>query len=186
MLYFKTVEPDTLSVLERLMHLKELKDFSLVGVTALALKYGHRTSVDLDLFYNKKFEQQPIINSLIKKFGKGYGTESKYTRWGIFCYIEQIKVDIVYYPHPLIADIEEIEGIRMYSDADIIAMKLNAILGRGTKKDFWDLYELLQHYPLKDMIPFHEKKFPAKFIDSCSTSDYLFHRCRRNKCSCKF
>jgi len=41
-------------------------------------------------------------------------------------------------------------------------MKLNAILGRGTKKDFWDLYELLQHYSLKDMIACHEKKFPEQ------------------------
>jgi predicted nucleotidyltransferase component of viral defense system len=144
------------------MQIKQLENFSLVGGTALALKYGHRTSIDLDLFYHKKFDQEPIIKSLIKKFGKGYGTESKYTRWGIFCYIEQVKVDIVFYPHPVIANIEDVEGIRMYDDRDIIAMKLNAILGRGTKKDFWDLYELLHHYSLKDMIAFHEKKFPEQ------------------------
>lgn len=162
MLHFETIEPGALSVLERLMQIKQLKNFSLVGGTALALKYGHRTSIDLDLFYHKKFDQEPIIKSLIKEFRKGYGTESKNTRWGIFCYIEKIKVDIVYYPHPVIANIEEIEEIRMYSDKDIIAMKLNAILGRGTKKDFWDLYELLQHYSLKDMIAFHEKKFPEQ------------------------
>lgn len=144
------------------MQINELKDFSLVGGTALALKYGHRTSIDLDLFYNKKFDQEPIVKSLRKKFGKGHGTESKNTRWGIFCYIEDVKVDIVYYPHPLIGNMEDIEGIRMYSDKDIIAMKLNAILGRGTKKDFWDLYELLQHYSLRDMIAFHEKKFPEQ------------------------
>ena len=39
-------------------------------------------------------------------------------------------------------------------------MKLNAILGRGRKKDFWDLYELLKYYPLAEMIMFHEKKYP--------------------------
>lgn len=50
----------------------------------------------------------------------------------------------------------------MYSDEDIIAMKLNAILGRGMKKDFWDLYELLHYYSLKDMIDFHETKFPEQ------------------------
>ena len=41
-------------------------------------------------------------------------------------------------------------------------MKLNAILGRGRKKDFWDLYELLRYYPLSDMIAYHEKKYPAQ------------------------
>ena len=162
MLHLETIEPGTFSVLKRLMLIETLKNFSLVGGTALALKYGHRTSVDLDLFYHGKFDHDPIVKELIKEFGKGYSAESKNTKWGIFCYIEQIKVDIVYYPHPLIADIEKIGEIRMYSDADIIAMKLNAILGRGTKKDFWDLYELLQHYSLENIITFHEAKFPEQ------------------------
>ena len=71
-------------------------------------------------------------------------------------------MDIVHYPHPLIRDIDFIDEIRMYSDEDIIAMKLNAILGRGKKKDFWDLYELLHHYSFKEMISFHEQKFPEQ------------------------
>jgi hypothetical protein len=50
----------------------------------------------------------------------------------------------------------------MYGDEDIIAMKLNAILDRGRKEDFWVLYELLHHYSLKDMIRFHETKFPEQ------------------------
>lgn len=162
MLQTETIESEALSVLKRLMYIKPLKKFSLVGGTALALKYGHRSSVDFDLFYHNQFAHKSIIAGLIKEFGKGYGGESKDTKWGIFCYIEDIKVDIVYYPHPLITKIEEIEGIRMYSDKDIIAMKLNAILGRGTKKDFWDLYELFKHYSLKDMITFHEAKFPEQ------------------------
>jgi len=68
----------------------------------------------------------------------------------------------VHHPHLPISDIEETDNIRMYADEDIIAMKLNAIPGRGKKKDFWDLYELLHHYPLKDMIYFHETKFPEQ------------------------
>ncbi|MBL0112924.1 MAG: nucleotidyl transferase AbiEii/AbiGii toxin family protein [Saprospiraceae bacterium] len=50
MLHFETVEPYTFSVLEKLMKMPEMKAFSLVGGTALSLMYGHRTSVDLDLF----------------------------------------------------------------------------------------------------------------------------------------
>lgn len=160
MLHFETVEPGTFSILERLMKLKVLRPFSLVGGTALSLRYGHWTSVDLDLFCHEKFDHDPIVNALKKEFGKGYKTESKYVRWGIFCYLDDVKVDIVYHPHLLISEIEETHKIRMYGNPDIIAMKLNAILGRGKKKDFWDMNELLQHYSLKDMIYFHEKKFP--------------------------
>ena len=83
---------------------------------------------------------------------------------GIFCYIENVKVDIVYYPHPLIANIELNEDIRMYADADIVAMKLSAILGRGKKKDFWDLAELLNHYPLAKMIEYKDLKYPEQIL----------------------
>ena len=53
------------------MQLKALQPFSLTGVSALSLRYGHRTSVDLDLFNHKKFDQEPIVKALEKKFGKG-------------------------------------------------------------------------------------------------------------------
>lgn len=160
MLHFETVEPRAFSILERLMHLKALQQFSLVGGTALSLRYGHRKSIDLDLFYHRKFDPLPIVNGLKKEFGKEYSLESKTARWGIFCYLDNVKVDIVHYDHPLIATIEMTDNIRMYSDEDIIAMKLNAILGRGKKKDFWDLYELMNHYSLNEMIGFHEAKYP--------------------------
>ena len=144
------------------MSLEVLQPFSLVGGTALSLRYGHRTSIDLDLFCHKKFDNESIVDELKKEFGKGYATESKSIRWGIFCYINDIKVDIVYHPHEPIGAIEYISDIRLYSDEDIIAMKINAILGRGKKKDFWDLYELLHHYTIKDVIIYHEKKFPEQ------------------------
>ncbi|MBO4812151.1 MAG: hypothetical protein J5552_11420 [Prevotella sp.] len=39
-------------------------------------------------------------------------------------------------------------------------MKVNAAIGRGTKKDFIDLYFLLQHYSFKDLISFYLTKYP--------------------------
>ncbi len=162
MLYLETVEPRTFSVLERLMRIEILQPFSLVGGTALSLRYGHRTSIDLDLFNHTQFDHDKIISALINEFGKTYRTESKSVRWGIFCYLEDIKVDIEFYPHALIRGIVISDNIRMYSDEDIIAMKLNAILGRGSKKDFWDLYELLHHYSLLEMIHSHQTKYPVQ------------------------
>ncbi len=164
MLHLETVEPGTLSILKRLMEISQLKDFSLVGGTALSLKYGHRTSIDLDLFFHKQFPHQPIIETLQETFGNGFSFEGDKSKWGIFCYIENVKVDIVYYPHPLLKNIELHDDIRMYSDADIIAMKLSAILGRGKKKDFWDLAELLQDYTLSEMIEYKTLKYPDQYL----------------------
>jgi predicted nucleotidyltransferase component of viral defense system len=160
MLHFETVEPTTFSILERLMQLEALSSFSLVGGTALSLRYGHRTSVDLDLFSYQQFDHEMIAATLKKEFGNGYYLESNSARWGVFCYLEDVKVDIIHHPFLMIGNIENADGIRMYSDADIIAMKLNAILGRGKKKDFWDIYELFHYYTLEQMIEFHKLKFP--------------------------
>jgi predicted nucleotidyltransferase component of viral defense system len=141
------------------MALPELRDFHLVGGTALSLMYGHRISVDLDLFTNLKFDNQLINEALKREFGLDYIIEDKPAFFGIFCYIEDIKVDIVRFPHPLIRPTLEIDGIRMYSPEEIVAMKVQAVLGRGKKKDFWDIAELLQHFTVKDFIDLHKEKY---------------------------
>ncbi len=164
MLHTETVESGTLSLLKKLMVLPSLKPFSLVGGTALSLRYGHRSSVDLDLFLHEKFDFKTIENELKIVFGNEFNYESGHRNVGIFCYIQKVKVDIVYFPHQPIAEIEDVDNIRMYSTADISAMKIQAILGRAKKKDFWDLYELLQHYPLQQLIDWHKQKYPSQML----------------------
>ncbi len=139
----------------------QLQAFSLVGGTALALMYGHRISVDLDLFNNEKFENEKIISSLHEHFGHEFYVRSA-TGFGIFGFIGDLKIDIVRFPHPVIRPIIETEGIRMYSPEDIIAMKVQAILGRGKKKDFWDIAELLKHFTVKDFVSLHKEKYSTQ------------------------
>ena len=164
MLYTQTVEPGTLSLLKELMNLPALNAFSLVGGTALALRYGHRSSVDLDLFFHEKFNPLQIIEALEVQFQKRFVYKQQHTQFGIFCFIDDIKVDIVHFPHLLIAEIVTEDNIRMYNSADIAAMKIQAILGRAQKKDFWDLYEMLQHYPLQQMMDWHKHKYPSQML----------------------
>ncbi len=137
-------------------------DFSLVGGTALSLLYGHRMSVDLDLFSDKPFENSNIIAAVKKKFKDKFVTEEKQVRFGIFGFIDDVKIDLVRHPHPLIRPLQTIDDIRMFSTEDIIAMKVQAILGRGKKKDFWDIAELLQHYTIPDFIQFHKEKYTTQ------------------------
>lgn len=164
MLHIETVEPRTFSLLKKLMDMPSLRSFSLVGGTALALRYGHRSSVDLDLFFHEKFDHTVIENELLHEFGDDFDYESGHKKFGIFCNIQNIKVDIVYFPHVPIAAFEKEDEIRMYSNADIAAMKIQAILGRAQKKDFWDLYELLQHYPLQQLMDWHKQKYPSQML----------------------
>jgi len=165
MLHFETVEPGTLSILERLMRLPELGNFCLVGGTALSLKFGHRISIDLDLFGTiAEFDKDSVLQSLENEFGSTFVYEGGSAKWAIFCFIQNIKIDIIKYSHPLIKSTELINGIKFYSNEDISAMKINAILGRGKKKDFWDLYELLHHFTLSEIIDFHREKFPNQML----------------------
>ncbi len=164
MLQAQAIEPGTLSILEKLMGLSSLQDFYLVGGTALALKYGHRLSVDLDLFGNKDFNKEFIISQLTQTFGEQFMYENTRAQWAIFCYIQNVKVDIIHYKHDQIAKVEVLDNLRLYNSLDLMAMKVNAILGRGKKKDFWDMAELLQHYTIDDCIEAHSKKYPSQQI----------------------
>lgn len=160
MLHIETVEPHTLSILKRLMSIAALTDFYLVGGTALSLQYGHRTSVDLDLFCTKKFENKMIVEAMKVEFGAAFQYEGGAERFGVFCFIENVKLDIVRIPQSIVFETLLEDDIRMYNPKEIAAMKIQVILGRGKKKDFWDLAELLQHFTLKEIIDFDQKKYP--------------------------
>ena len=130
----------------------------------MALKFGHRKSIDLDFFSHQKFDLGTIQQALENEFGSGFQFESTKITFAIFGEILHVKTDLVHYPHEIIAPIEVEEGIRLYSNSDIAAMKINAILGRGAKKDFWDLAELLKIYKLAEIIQFHQLKFPSQML----------------------
>ena len=160
MLHYSTIEPRTLDILKGLMQIPALKDFNLVGGTALSLYYGHRLSVDLDLFSTTSFENETIIQPIEEKF-PGFTYRNTHNPIGLFGFIDQVKVDFVKHHHfSLIENINLFDGIRICSEPDIIAMKIAAILKRGVKKDFWDIAELLKHYSVQDMINFYSKKYP--------------------------
>ncbi len=88
-------------------------NFSLVGGTALALKYGHRLSIDIDLFSHIPFKNQEIIESLEVEFGNEFTLQLNKDMFGLFAFIQNIKVDIVKHPHLLLNDPEMENGIRL-------------------------------------------------------------------------
>lgn len=144
------------------MQLPELLDFSLAGGTALSLYYGHRLSVDLELFSTKDFSTRDIIPPLEKAF-KGFVYRNVNNPIGLFGFIDDVKVDFVkHHYHPVIETFVSEDSIRIFSIPDIIAMKINAVLKRAAKKDFWDIAELLQHFSIEEFIGFYNKKYPTQ------------------------
>jgi len=139
-----------------LMAKDEFQNLRLVGGTALALQLGHRKSIDLDLFGEIDFEN---INhtKTFSEFTKVV-TLKKSKNINVFS-INDIKVDFVNYSYPWLQIQLVINGIRLARVEDIAAMKLAAITGRGTRKDFVDLYFLLQKFDLKKILGFYNKKY---------------------------
>lgn len=158
MLHKETVAPQTLDLIKRLFKDAKLSDFVLVGGTALSLQIGHRISIDIDLFNDKPFDAANIASHL----QKNYNTENvKTLKNGVFCFIDDIKVDVMSHQYPWVKAPIVSEGIRMVSLEDIGAMKLHAIVQSGSRlKDFIDIYFLLGQLSFQDLFGFYEKKYP--------------------------
>ena len=157
MLYRQTVDNITLAVLKGLMVSKPLDNFVLVGGTALALQIGHRKSIDLDFFTLEAFDPYLLLADLSADFTPVLLQKSALS---LICTIEGIKVGFIQFRYPFIRPIREEEGIRMLSLEDIAPMKLDAISGRGSKKDFYDVYFFLQHFSLEKMFQLYQEKYP--------------------------
>src|ERR1035438_4050934 len=137
MLRKETVSEPTLDLLKTLMQDDLFRDFFLVGGTALALRIGHRLSIDIDLFSMNSFCEEDLLSAMEAKYNFQLDYRRKNTLKGE---IAGVKVDLITHNYPLVKPLQEVEGLRMASLEDITAMKLNAISGNGTRiKDFIDV-----------------------------------------------
>jgi len=135
--------------------------FYLAGGTALALQLGHRLSVDLD-FFSDHDEITPasvkeITTILQEEFSvslvdAGLG--------GVLVGVEDSYVGFYHYSYPLLVPTIELEEVELAGLLDIGLMKMDAIAGRGGRKDFYDLYFIAQQIPLEKMFAQGAKKFP--------------------------
>ena len=156
MLQNKSVTRELLELLRFLMLQEEFNDFALVGGTSLALQMGHRVSVDIDLFGRCEIDEAFFLNKISTQ---GDVHVLRKSRNILICAVDGIKVDFVNYHYPLLEDILLIDGIRMASKIDIAAMKINAVAGRGSKKDFIDIFYLLNYFTIEQMLGFYLSKY---------------------------
>ena len=162
MLSYQTVEPHTLELLKKLMAEPSLTGMRLVGGTSLALQYGHRSSIDLDFFGT--LDDDPLsIRECLE--GIGHVSVLKETKTIRIYNLDKVKIDFVDYSrYQWLTEAVTEDGLRLASPQDIAAMKVNAIEGRGTRKDFVDIYFLLQHHSLDEILGFYQEKYPEHSV----------------------
>jgi predicted nucleotidyltransferase component of viral defense system len=164
MLQKQAVSKKLLGLVEKLQQIPALDEFVLVGGTSLALQIGHRISEDIDLFTRHDIDQDFIIETLKKEFGKSFSVSSL-SHNTINCTISNIKIDLLRHGYPYVDSVIMVDNLRLLGLSDISAMKLNAIAGNGTRaKDFIDVYFLLDRFSLTQMFSFYKKKYADQDI----------------------
>ena len=137
-------------------------DFYLAGSGALTLYLGHRPVRDLDLMSPvrrlRANERRDLLQDLLT-IDPELRVET--ARDG-FLYIrasEGAALRLYYYPYPLVRPEELLAEMPVASALDLGLMKLGAVISRGTRRDFVDLYLLCQRLPLNALLERSLDKF---------------------------
>lgn len=170
-IYKNTVSDALWDTLVKLMNLKVLDSFRLVGGTNLSLQLGHRMSVDIDLFSDAEYNSidfnimDQCLQEIFEIVDKGVGgNNSMGNSYFVGDYNNLVKLDI-YYTDPFITNYKVTKGVRIASLQDISAMKLDVICRGGRKKDFWDIHELLNYFDWNELLSFYIQRYPYSFSE---------------------
>ena len=128
----------------------------LAGGTGLALHLGHRRSQDLDFFSRDPVDPDSIIQRIQTRSGfsvvsKGVGT--------LHATVQGTKVSFLGYDYPVLFPFEKFLAANVADPRDIACMKISAIAGRGTRRDFVDLHAVSKQYGLRQQLEWFQQKF---------------------------
>lgn len=157
-LFWNTVTQSMRLVLGGFTKTKIGARFYLGGGTALSLQLGHRRSVDLDFF--SPTEDIPTIRPILEEALAPFQPTLADSAWGNLVYLVQnVRVGFYGYGFPLVAPLVETEGVRLSSIEDIALMKLDTLLSRAARKDFYDLYFICQKIDLRELLKLAPQKY---------------------------
>jgi len=155
-LFLSVLDKKRKGLLNKLGFLKEY-GFYLAGGTSLALQIGHRTSLDFDFYTKKEFEPLRLREGFDKRFKKV--REIHVAEGTLILDIEGIELSFFKYPYKLVKPCLKLEDVNLASVEDIAAMKILAISQRGKRRDFIDIYFLIQKFGLKKIMELTKEKY---------------------------
>jgi hypothetical protein len=159
-LHWEVVSPFARGVLASLGASAIADRFYLAGGTALALQLGHRISEDLDLF-SATDEVDPPTHAKVVTALRRYSPVIVENEWGnLVLLLDGLRTGFFHYGYPVLATPACAEGVPLASLLDVGLMKLDAIAGRASRKDFFDLYAIAQTLPLSRLLDEAPRKYP--------------------------
>ncbi len=152
----EVIGPNVEQTLKALKERSLLDGFYLAGGTGLALQLGHRRSLDLDFFRQESFNDEQLLQQLqrLPEFSlTGRDRQTLHVR------ISGIKVSFLGYDYPVLFPFRQFLEVPVADPKDIGSMKISAIAGRGTRRDFVDLYMVARQEGLKALLDLFQRKF---------------------------
>ena len=137
----RVLSPEAWSIVRRLTTGRWLDTWTLAGGTGLALQLGHRFSEDLDFFSSEPFDTDRLIEWLSNVGPLSIQSRSSGTLHSV---LGGLRISFLGAQAPLVYTGTPYRGLALADPRDIAVMKLVAIGGRGSRKDFVDLYFFLQ------------------------------------------
>ena len=142
-MYWNIIDKERYKLLKNITEKVSISNYYMIGGTALSLQLGLRESYDFDFCVPENFNNEVLIEEL-KTLGN---VEIKQNQKGTCdVIINGVQVSFFYFPNKVIKEfinVEEMPNLKIASILDIAVMKIVAIGGRGAKKDFFDLYNIL-------------------------------------------
>lgn len=158
-IFWNTITEDMRLVLTEFSQSAISKHFYLAGGTALSLQLGHRLSADLDFF--SPSEDIPTIRPVLENSLSRLTSILADSSWGNLVFrVKNVRVGFYGYGFPLVAPFVKFDSVRLASIQDIALMKLDAMLSRAARKDFYDLYFICQEISLKQIFGKATQKYP--------------------------
>src|SRR6266487_2793930 len=144
-MFTQTLPSRTAELLNQLSNQNFLTPFYLSGGTALALEIGHRESEDLDFFSENDFDPL-VLQQKVLQLGRLDDVEVAAGTLNLF--LNGVKMQFLLYPYQLLEPTIPWNGIALSSELDIACTKIMTVSMRGSKKDFIDMFFILQKYSL--------------------------------------
>ena len=143
-MYWNIFDKDRYKLLKKISEIISLDNYYMIGGTALSLQMGLRESYDFDFCVESEFNNEILLNEL-----KSIGTIEVMQNQKGTCdvLLNGVQVSFFYYPNKVLKDFviaDEMKKLKIASILDIAIMKIVAIGGRGAKKDFFDLYNIIK------------------------------------------
>ena len=170
--HFEVLPEIQQKVLRRLAPIVDQDGFYLAGGTAIALQMGHRQSIDFDWFRDQSLDDPHQYAGRLRRRGLAWQLEQA-APGTLHGTVDGVKVSFLYYQYPLIEERVTISGhsCTMASLRDLGCMKLAAVAQRGSRKDFVDIWALVEHgFELSEMLAGYRKKYATDDIAHLLTS----------------